>query len=381
MIEGRDLAGSNKKLRYGMVGGSAGSFIAGVHRMAIAMTNSAELAAGCFSRDLEKSKATGNELGVDSSRIYKTYAEMAEKEGSREDGIDFVVIATPNDTHYDASKTFLLNGINVSCDKPLCFTVEQAEELAKLAKEKALKFMVTYVYTGYPMVREARDIIRRGELGEIRLALGEYPQDWLADKVEDMGSKQALWRTDPKFAGVSCCVGDIGTHVENMLSFVSGLEIQELSATLNTFVKGRPLDDNAFISLKYKGGAQGTFWSSQVAIGRENGLKFRIYGTDGGLEWEQENPNVLKFARKGQPVQILTRGNGYLSDAAKRWTRMPSGHPEGLFEAWATLYESFCNTLKGDPTEFPTVDDGLRGVKFVHACVNSSKKNSEWVEV
>lgn len=388
MIEGRDLAGGAKKLRYGLIGGGPGSFIGGVHRMAIAMTGVAELAAGCFSRDYEKTKTSAEEFAVPPDRAYRTYEEMAEKEALREDKIDFVVIAVPNAEHYAASKLFLEKGFHVSCDKPLVFTVEEAMELVELARKRERQFMVTYVYTGYPLVRQAREMVRAGELGDLRVVMAEYPQDWLADKIEDTGAKQAVWRTDPKLAGASCCVGDIGTHIENMVHFVSGLEIESLAARLNTFVEGRRLDDNAFISLKYRGGAQGSYWSSQVAIGRENGLQFRIYGTKGGLEWSQENPNVLKFAPKGEPVRLLTRGNGYLGDHAKRWTRMPSGHPEGLFEAWANLYEAFCGTIRNreagreqHPFEiFPTVEDGARGVKFVNDCVKSSRAGAAWVD-
>ena len=388
MIEGRDMSGGAARLRYGLVGGGPGSFIATVHRMSIAMTGAAELTAGCFSRDYEKTKAVAATLGVDSERAYRTFADMAEMEAQRPDKIDFVVVASPNDTHYEASKMFLEKGFHVSCDKPLVFTVEQAMDLVKAADAAKREFLVTYAYTGYPMVRQAREMVKAGELGALRVVVAEYPQDWLAGKAEDTGSKQALWRTDPKFAGVSCCVGDIGTHIENMVHFVTELEIESLAAQLDTFVEGRKLDDNAFIWLKYKGGARGSYWPSQVAIGRENGLAFRVYGTKGALEWEQENPNVLKFALKGEPVRLLTRGNGYLADHAKRWTRMPTGHTEGLFEAWANIYESFCNTIKNKaaggrqhPYEiFPTVEDGARGVKFVNDCVKSSRDGAAWVD-
>lgn len=388
MIEGRDMTGGPVKLRYGLVGGGPGSFIATVHRMSIAMTGAAELAAGCFSRDYEKTKATAAELGIAEDRAYRTFAEMADAEAKRPDKIDFVVIATPNNTHYEAAKAFLEKGFHVSCDKPLVFTVDQAMDLVKTARAAKREFMVTYVYTGYPMVRQAREMVKAGELGELRVVMAEYPQDWLSEKLEDTGAKQAVWRTDPKSAGASCCVGDIGTHIENLVHFVTGLEIESLAAQLDTFVEGRPLDDNAFIWLKYKGGARGNYWPSQVAIGRENGLKFRVYGTKGALEWEQENPNVLKFAPKGEPVRLLTRGNGYLGDHAKRWTRMPSGHPEGLFEAWATIYEAFCNTIRNHaagaeqhPFEiYPTVVDGARGVKFVNDCVKSSREGAAWID-
>ncbi|MCL2684031.1 MAG: Gfo/Idh/MocA family oxidoreductase, partial [Synergistaceae bacterium] len=301
------------------------------------------------------------------------------------DGIDFVVVATPNDTHYPISKAFLEAGINVSCDKPLCFTVEEALDLERTARAQKLLFMVTYVYTGYPLVRHARELIRSGALGEIRVVRAEYPQDWLADKLED---EQSVWRTDPKHSGISCCVGDIGTHIENIVHFVTGLEIDGISAVLSTLVKGRALDDNAFISVRYKNGAVGNYWPSQVAIGRENCLSFRVYGTDGALEWCQENPNEMRYVKKGHPPMTLTRGGYDLGPAAARWTRMPSGHPEGLFAAWANIYEAFCNSIRnnaqGRPLDeleiFPTAMDGARGVKFVHDCVRSSKSDSAWVD-
>ena len=388
MIEGRDWDSGGARLRYGLVGGGAGSFIAGVHRIAIDMTRSADLVAGCFSRDKGKNATAARGLGVASDRNYASFAEMAEREAAREDGIDFAVVATPNSTHYAACLAFLSHGIHVSCDKPLCFTVDEALHLARTAQGKGLFFMVTYVYTGYPLVRHARELVRNGQLGDIRVVMAEYPQDWLADRVEDRGNLQAQWRTDPAQAGVSCCVGDIGTHIENMVHFVTGLEIEKISATLSTFVEGRLLDDNAMIAVKYENGALGHYWPSQVAVGRENGLAFRIYGTEASLEWEQENPNVLRFTRKGHSPMILTRGGPGLGSAAARWTRLPSGHPEGLFAAWANIYEAYCNCLKNgiqgktcDESDlFPTASDGARGVKFVHDCVESSRLNSAWVD-
>ena len=388
MREEAMAAGSGGTLRYGMLGGGPGAFIGGVHRMSIAMTGAAELVAGCFSREYEKTKSTAGELGIQENRTYRTFSEMAEEEENRPDKIDFVVIATPNETHYEASKLFLEKGIHVACDKPLVFTVEQAVDLVMTARKANREFMVTYVNTGYPMVRQAREMVRAGELGDLRVVMAEYPQDWLSEKLEDTGSKQASWRTDPKSAGISCCVGDIGTHVENLVHFVTGLEIEALAAQMDTFVEGRALDDNAFIWLKYKGGARGNYWPSQVAIGRENGLKLRVYGTKAAIEWDQENPNVLKFFSKGEPARLLTRGSRYLCDHAKRWSRLPPGHPEGLFEAWANIYEAFCNTIRNrsvganqHPFEsYPTVEDGARGVKFVNDCVRSSAKGAAWIE-
>jgi predicted dehydrogenase len=385
MIEGRDLSAAGPKLRYGLVGGGAGSFIAAVHRAGIDMTRAADLAAGCFSRDAEKNRNAGRDLGVADDRVYSSYAEMAEKESARADGVDFAVVATPNDTHYAASKAFLEKGISVSCDKPLCLDVEEALDLYRAARAKNALFMVTYVYTGYPLVKHARELVRQGALGDIRVVMAEYAQDWLAERLED---EREVWRTDPKYAGVSCCVGDIGTHIENMVHFVTGLEIDRISATLSTFVKGRALDDNAIVTVKYKGGAVGNYWPSQVATGRENGLAFRIYGTEGALEWRQEKPSEMIYVKKGHPPMTLTRGGNGLGPAAARWTRMPSGHPEGLFAAWANIYEAFCNTMKNralgkpqDPLEiFPTAYDGARGVKFVHDCVKSGGLDSAWVD-
>jgi predicted dehydrogenase len=349
------------------------------------MTRAADLAAGCFSRDAAKNRAAGESLGLSGDRVYASYSEMAVSEAARPDGIDFVVVATPNDTHYAIGKIFLEHGINVSCEKPLCFTVEEALDLVKTARGKGLLFMVTYAYTGYPLVRHARELTRSGALGDIRVVVAEYAQDWLADKVE---ARKNVWRTDPKQAGISCCVGDVGTHIENMAHFVTGLEIDKISAVLSTFAEGRRLDDNALITVKYKGGAMGHYWPSQVAVGRENGLSFRIYGTEGALEWNQENPNEMRYVKKGHPPMILTRAGYGLGPAAARWTRMPSGHPEGLFAAWANIYEAFCNTLKnklrGQPQDeleiFPTAFDGARGVKFIHDCVASSEKDAAWID-
>jgi len=370
------------------VGGAAGSFIAGVHKTAIDMISAADLVAGCFSRDHEKNKAAAAGFNVAPDRVYPSFSEMAEREATRDDGINFVVITTPNNTHYAACRAFLENGIDVSCDKPLCLTVDEALELARLARDKGLLFMVTYVYTGYPLVRQARELVESGQLGDIRVVMAEYPQSWLADKAEDSGNIQAMWRTDPEQSGVSCCVGDIGTHIENMVHFVTGLEIEKISATLTSFVEGRLLDDSAMITVKYKGGAIGHYWPCQVAVGRENGLSLRVFGTEASIEWQQENPNVLKFARKGHPPVILTRGGPSLGEAAARWTRLPSGHPEGLFAAWANIYEAFCNSIKNKIHNrafdefylYPTAMDGARGVKFVHDCVKSSRADSAWVD-
>ena len=385
MIEGR-FEDSGAILRYGQVGGGPGSFIGPVHRAAIAMNGQALIVAGSFSDKPEETVQTAKQLGIHESRAYETFEEMAAAEASREDGIDFVSITVPNHLHHQVARSFLEKGINVVCDKPLCFTLEEAEELMKITAEKNLEFMVTYAYTGYPMVREARNLVTTGKIGEIRVVMAEYPQDWLADPIELTGQRQAIWRTNPKYSGISNCVGDIGTHIENLVHFVTGLEIKKISARLETFVEGRKLDDNAYMLVKYTSGASGNYWSSQVAVGNENGLGLRVFGTEGSIEWHQENPNLLKYVKKGGPVQLLTRGNGYLSGNAQAYTRLPSGHPEGYFEAFANLYRSYCNRLiakkdnMDDDELFPTAVDGARGVKFVHDCVDSSNRGSDWVD-
>ncbi|MGE5508539.1 MAG: Gfo/Idh/MocA family protein [Chitinophagales bacterium] len=390
MIEGTSSAAQAAVLRYGMVGGGAGAFIGDVHRKAIALDGKAALVAGCFSRDFANTLATGRGLGVADDRLYRTYEDMAEQEAAREDGIDFVSIVTPNHLHYPIAKAFLSRGINVVCDKPLCWTVAEAEDLVRTAKEKDLLFGVTYTYSGYPMVKQAREMVRRGDLGEIRVVVAEYPQDWLATEIEQGGQKQAAWRTDPAQSGVSNCVGDIGSHIENTVAQITGLKLKALCANLDIFGEGRRLDDNAAILVRYEGGATGVYWSSQVAIGHDNGLKVRVFGTKGSLEFEQENPNYLRVAFLGGPVQILSRGAGYLYPPAARLARIPTGHPEGYFEAFANIYSAYAGALlkkrAGEALseadlDFPTAEDGLSGVKFINRAVESARKGSVWVDV
>jgi predicted dehydrogenase len=310
---------------------------------------------------------------------------MARKEGSKENKIDFVIIVTPNNSHFEIARAFLEKGINVVCDKPLTLKVEEAEELTNLARKRDLLCCVTYTYSGYPMVKHAREIISRGEIGKIRMVMGEYLQEWLAMPVEKEGvNKQASWRTDPKYSGKSNCVADIGSHVEHIISYVTGLKIESLCANLDIFVEGRALDDNAEILLKYTSGARGIYWCSQVAIGHNNGLKFRILGEKGSVEWEQENPGCLKVVFYGQPVQILSQGRDNLYPLALRVSRLPRGHPEGVYEAFANIYSNFSDILlakkAGNPyqyqkeVDFPTFEDGTRGVKFINLCVESSQK-------
>ncbi len=378
------------RLTYGMVGGGQGAFIGDVHRKAAQFDGKNTIVAGCFSRDYHNTLQTGAMLGIDESRLYKTYQEMAIAEGKRPDKIDFVVIVTPNNLHYPTAKAFLEQGINVVCDKPLTPEVAQSEELAKLAQERGVFFCVTYTYTGYPMVKHAREMIRRGDLGEIRFVNAEYPQDWLATPLETSGQKQAAWRTDPAQTGKSNCVGDIGSHVENMASYMTGLKIKSLCARLDTFVPGRVLDDNASIMINYASGAKGLYWSSQIAVGNDNGLRIRVYGTKASIEWTQENPNYLKVSYLDKGTEMLSRGRDKLYPHAASYSRIPSGHPEGYFEAFANIYNTFSKALlkkkaggalTADDLDFPTVQDGISGVKFIDACVASSQKGAAWLEV
>ena len=382
--------GKAARLTYGMVGGGQGAFIGDVHRKAAQFDGKNTIVAGCFSRDYQNTLQTGAMLGIDESRLYKTYEEMAITEGKRPDKIDFVVIVTPNNLHYPTAKAFLEQGINVVCDKPLTPEVAQSEELAKLAQERGVFFCVTYTYTGYPMVKHAREMIRRGDLGDIRFVNAEYPQDWLATPLETSGQKQAAWRTDPAQTGKSNCVGDIGSHVENMASYMTGLKIKSLCARLDTFVPGRILDDNASIMVNYESGAKGLYWSSQIAVGHDNGLRIRVYGTKASIEWAQENPNYLKVSYLDKGTEMLSRGRDKLYPHAASYSRIPSGHPEGYFEAFANIYNTFSKALlkkkagealTADDLDFPTVQDGISGVKFIDACVASSQKGAVWLEI
>jgi predicted dehydrogenase len=391
MIEGKESAAVGRPLRYGMVGGGPGSFIGGVHRSAIAFGGYGTLVAGCFSRNPANSAVTGRELHLDPERVYASFEEMAKAEAKREDAIDFVVIAAQNDAHYPAARAFLEQGIHVMCEKPLSHTLEQALELKALAKRKRRLFGVAYAYAGHVMAKEAREIVRSGQIGDILMVMGEYPQEWLMDLLEKVeGQRQAAWRTDPKQAGISNCLGDIGTHIENMVSMMTGLKIRQVCASLDVIGKGRALDTNAQVMLRFSNGAKGMYWSSQIACGYDNGLKVRIFGTKGAVEFVQEESNYLKLTMKGQPSQRLSRGNGYLHPAASRNSRFPSGHPEGYNEAFANLYGAFTAAVrdamdgkkaKESDYDYPKIDEGIDGVKFVGACVESSRKGSVWVDV
>jgi predicted dehydrogenase len=381
--------GQAKSLTYGMVGGGQGAFIGDVHRKAIALDGGAVLTAGCFSRSHENTLATGRALGLDDARLYRSFEEMAEAEAKRDDGIDFVVIVTPNGNHYPAAKAFLGRNIHVVCDKPLTFEVAEAEELAALARDKGLLFCVTYTYTGYPAVKHAREMIARGDIGEVRFVNAEYPQEWLATPLEREGQKQAAWRGDPQLTGKSNCVGDIGSHVENMVRYVTGLTMTRLCARLDTLVAGRVLDDNASILVDYRGGAKGLYWSSQIAVGYDNGLRFRVFGSKGSVQWCQENPNYLTVSRLGQPTVTLSRGRDTFYPHAQSYSRIPSGHPEGYFEAFANIYKTFTGALAkklaGSPLaegdlDYPSVEDGISGVRFIGRCVESSNRGAAWVD-
>ncbi|WP_439401190.1 Gfo/Idh/MocA family protein [Bradyrhizobium sp. DASA03068] len=388
-IEASNDTGGHRRIRLGMVGGGQGAFIGAVHRIAARIDDQFELVAGALASDPVRAKASAKELGIADGRAYGSFEEMARAEAARADGIEAVSIVTPNHMHSPVAKAFLDAGIHVICDKPLTTTVADAEELVALVRKTGRIFVVTHNYTGYPMVRQARAMIANGELGEIRLVKAEYLQDWLTEPLETTGQKQAAWRTDPARSGAGGCIGDIGTHAYNLACFVTGLALDELLAQLSTFVEGRRLDDDVQILLRWKGGAKGMLWASQVAVGNENGLTLRVYGSKGGLEWAQENPNHLWFTPYGRPKQLLTRGGaGTLADAA-RVSRIPSGHPEGYLEGFATIYSEAARAIraaqagqKPDPEViFPTVEDGLAGVQFIDAAVKSATSKGAWIRM
>ncbi len=384
MVSGTQ-ARSGRKLRIGMVGGGPGAFIGAVHRIALSMDGDFELVAGAFSSDAENSRQTGRELGLDPARVYASYAEMAQKEAQlpKGQGIDAVSIVTPNHVHHGPAKLFLQKGFHVICDKPLTISVEEAEELESLVRSTSLKFCVTHNYTGNAMVREARTLVRSGQIGDVRKVYVEYLQGWLSERLEATGQKQASWRTDPRQSGPCGAMGDIGTHAENLAEHVTGLRMTSLYAVLTTFVKGRPLDDDGMVLFKLDNGANGVLAASQVCVGRENGLKIRIFGTKGGVEWDQEYSNDLKVLWKDRAPEIRRPGNGWIGKEAASLTRVPAGHPEGYLEAFANLYRSFARSIRGEAdieNAYPTVADGLRGMKFLRAVLKSHQSHS-WVEL
>ncbi|MEM9940310.1 MAG: Gfo/Idh/MocA family oxidoreductase [Planctomycetota bacterium] len=381
----------NRKIRMGMVGGGRGAFIGAVHRMAAALDGKMDLVAGAFSSDAEKSRLSGEDFYIDGDRVYATYQEMAEKESARDDGIDFVSIVVRNDLHFDVAKCFLEAGINVVCEKPLAFTLEQGKQLSQLVENSGKVFALTHNYTGYPMVKEAKAMIADGKLGKINKIVVEYPQGYAITALQETeGGAISNWRMDPSVSGVSNCIGDIGSHAENLARYITDLEIDELAADLSTFIPGRPLDDDGNMLVRYQGGAKGVLYASQISTGDENNLNIRIYGTEASLEWYQEHPNelIVKYAEK--PREIHRRGNVYNGDHCQKYTRLPFGHPEAFIEAFANVYlaagEAIADEIEGnfkgaENYDFPNVQDGVAGMAFIEAAVASSKNNSAWTKL
>lgn len=383
----RAAPAAGRRIRLGMVGGGEGAFIGAVHRIAARLDDQYELVAGALSSEPGRALRSAEAIGL--PRGYPDYLTMAREEAERADGIEAVAIVTPNDQHAPAAEAFLKAGVHVICDKPVTTTLVEAQRLKALAQQVKRIFAVTHNYTGYPMVRHARQLVREGTLGEIRVVQVEYAQDWLTERLESTGQKQAAWRTDPKRSGAGGCIGDIGTHAFNLLHYVTGLKTSELAAELSTFVEGRALDDNVQVMLRLANGARGCLWASQVAPGNENGLRLRVYGSRGGLEWAQEQPNQLRHAPFGEPVCTVSRGTGAVLSDGQRVTRLPSGHPEGYLEAFATVYGEIAGAIRAardgavlpDEVHFPTIDDGIEGVAFIEAAVRSSAENGRWVRL
>ena len=388
-IEGVNTGAAPRRIRLGMVGGGQGAFIGGVHRMAARLDDRYELIAGALSSDAARAAASAAELHIAAERSYADFRDMARKEAAREDGIDVVAIVTPNHLHGRIASAFLDAGIDVICDKPLTTTLAEALELVQRVRKSGRLFALTHNYSGYPMVRQAREMVVAGELGEIRVVHAEYPQDWLSTDLESTGQKQAAWRVDPAQAGAGGSLGDIGTHAEHLARFISGLELSAVSADLTSFVAGRRLDDNAHMMLRYTNGARGMLWSSQVAPGNENALRVRIYGSKAGLEFRQESPNHLWFTPLGQQPRLITRGGPGSGAAAAHATRIPAGHPEGYLEGFAQIYRDVAEQIQArwqgrapDPLActVPTVEDGARGMKFIEAVVESSRADGRWTD-
>ena len=381
-----------RKLRMGMVGGGQGAFIGWVHRMAAALDQQVEFVAGCFSRDFENTKTTGEQLYLDPARCYQTYQEMAESEPKLPENqrIDFVSIVTPNDSHFAIAKTFLDAGIHVVCDKPMTYTLEEAEELVKLIEKTGLVFALTHNYTGHPLVRHARRLFSSGEMGTVRKVIVEYLQDFLMYPHEKEGQKQAVWRVDPKQAGLGGTLGDVGSHALNLLEYITNDRVTQICADKSTFLPDRELDEDVNVLLHLNGGGKGVLTVSQIATGEENNLWIRVYASKGAIVWRQENPNYLELYRYGEPRQTVTRASDYLSAAAREAARVPTGHPEGYLEAFATIYCGAVaairkhidgNPLNTDEYNFPTVYDGLRGMQFIYKAVESSDNGAVWVDL
>jgi predicted dehydrogenase len=377
-------------LRLGMVGGGPGAFIGAVHRLCARMDDRYELVAGAFSSDPEKGRRTAAELHISPDRAYGSFLDMARSEATRTDRIDVVSIVTPNHLHYPACKAFLEAGIHVICDKPLTTTLEDAARLVHLVRNTSLVFGLTHNYTGYPLVRQAREMVAAGELGKLRIVQVEYVQDWLTTQLETTGQKQAVWRSDPAQSGPAGSLGDIGTHAYNLLRFVTQLECQEVCAEVSRLVPGRRLDDNVQMLLRFAGDVRGALWATQVAPGNENNLKLRVYGEKAGLEWRQEEPNTLLFTPFGKPPAVIRRGAAGTTRVAAHATRIPSGHPEGYLEAFAQLYSDLAEQIhaheerrRPDPQSLlvPTVEDGFDGMRFIDAVLRSGTENSAWTRL
>ena len=387
-IEGSDDKFSGR-IRLGMVGGGRDAFIGAVHRIAARLDDRYELVAGCFSSTAEKSQASGADLGLPADRVYDDYTAMAKREARLKTGIQAVAIVTPNHVHLGPAREFLRRGIHVICDKPLTATLPDARKLAKAAEKSDALFVLTHNYTGYPMIRQAQAMVAAGELGEIRVVQVEYPQDWLAEPLEGTGQKQADWRTDPARSGAGGSTGDIGTHAYHLARFVTGLPLEALSADLQSFVEGRRVDDNAHVMLRFQSGARGMLWSSQVATGYDNRLRLRVFGSKGGIEWMQEDPNTLWYSPLGEPTRRLTRSGAQVGEAANRLSRIPPGHPEGYLEGFANIYSEAADAIQAYLTgttpdaavAYPGISDGLEGVAFVNACVKSSAANAKWTKL
>ena len=376
-------------VRLGMVGGGQGAFIGAVHRMAARLDGHYDFCAGALSSDPARALASARELGLADDRSYQSYTDMIAGEAARDDGVEAIAIVTPNHLHFPVAKACLEGGFHVICDKPMTITVDEARELRRIAETSKRILAVTYNYSGYPMIRQAREMIAREDLGTLRVVQGEYAQDWLSENLEESGQKQAAWRTDPAKSGAGGCIGDIGTHIYHLISFVTGLETEAICSELSTFVGQRKLDDNAQLMLRFKGGAKGMIWASQVAVGCENGLQLRVFGDKGGIVWRQENPNELVFSPLGEAPRRITRGGHGAGNAAARVTRIPSGHPEGYIEGFANIYSEIAAAVfaarDGKAADasviYPTGADGEKGVAFVDAAVRSSAAGAEWVEI
>jgi len=378
----------------GMVGGGRGAFIGAVHRMAANLDGQIELVCGAFSSDPQRSKDSGADFFLPPDRCYGDWREMIEKEAALPEGerMDFVAIVTPNHMHFPPAKFALENGFHVLSDKPATFDLVEAKELQQIVEKTGLFYGLTHNYTGYPLVKEARELVASGKLGKIRKVVVEYPQGWLSSRLEESGQKQAAWRTDPSKSGAAGCIGDIGTHAENLAEFVAGLHIEELAADLSIFVPGRQLDDDGNVLLRFKGGAKGVLHASQISAGEENNLNLRVYGELGGLEWRQQEPNTLIVKWLDRPTEVFRTGLGYLGKNAAAATRIPAGHPEGYLEAFANIYRNFAahirSKLEGrelpqdDPAlDYPKIADGVRGMAFINAVVDSSKANAAWTSL